>query len=76
MNAHMNRWVEVQGNRVTFGNIVMGYCGRPYVYECAEAIDAFAFGKFLEHRDPENPNLPVAVTDAELVRFNARKITT
>ncbi len=70
---YMSRWVELKGNRVEFGNIVGGFCGRPYVYECASAEDAFAFSKFLEHRDPAEPNMPVAVTDAELVRFNAAR---
>ncbi len=71
---YMSRWVELKGNRVEFGNMVGGFCGRPYVYECASVEDAFAFSKFLEHRDPDDSNLPVAVTQSELVRFNAASV--
>lgn len=71
---NMTRWVRVNDNKIEFGNIVGGFVGAGYRYECAEAIDAFAFGKFLEKRDPENDDLPIAVTYDDLVRFNAKLI--
>ena len=71
MMHQMTRWVEVNGCRVRFGNIVGGFVGRDYSYHCASEADAVAFGSFLKERDPKHPNLPCAVTDADRMRFNA-----
>lgn len=74
MRTIMNRWVEVVGRRVTFGNLVGGYVGLPYTYSCDSDDDAKAFGKFLEQRDPENQDMPTAVTPADTSRFKATVI--
>lgn len=52
----MSRWVERKGFKVTFGNVIMGHIGRPYVYEFPDEAMAKKFKKFISGKDKEgNP---------------------
>ena len=70
----MNRWVDVKGTQVKFGNVVSSFVGSTYTYECSTESDAISFGKFVDQRDPGNENMPIAITDTDMIKFNAKEI--
>ena len=69
----MERWVSVDGKEVRFGNSVGAFLGRDYTYDCSSPKEAMAFGLFLSERDPQNENMPIAVTDKDRKRFRAKE---
>jgi hypothetical protein len=69
----MGRWVSIDGKEVRFENMVGTLCGRNYIYDCSSPEEAVAFGLFLSKRDPQNENMPIAVTDKDRKRFRAKE---
>ena len=61
MTARMSRWVERTGCRVEFGNIVMGHCGKPYIYEFPDEKTAIRFAAFVDKKDKDG--MPNAVPE-------------
>ncbi|MCE5317413.1 MAG: hypothetical protein LLG04_08670 [Parachlamydia sp.] len=47
----MSRWVERSGCKVTFGNVIMGFIGKPYIYEFPDEEMAKKFQKFISKKD-------------------------
>jgi hypothetical protein len=57
----MSRWVERKGKRVEFGNVVAGFCGKPYIYEFPDVKMAKRFASFVGKKDKVGS--PVGVPD-------------
>jgi hypothetical protein len=73
---YMSRWVKQDGILVTFGNLIGSYMGQEYHYRCPNENLAQQFADYCRGRDPDNLNMPVAITDAVRERFGAEGIST
>jgi hypothetical protein len=61
MMARISRWVERTGCQVKFGNIIMGYCGKPHIYEFPNEKDAKRFEALVSKKDKNG--IPNAVPE-------------